>query len=375
MIRALTLENYRSFEEYRIRDLASVNLVVGPNNCGKTSLLEAIELFVLGGSPTAMLKSGSCRGESTIHDSGDSRRSRYAVRHLFHGHATAPGAPIRISRDDGPGSIEILVREMTEGDASGLFASGISEEDLRSGLTQPMVLEVRADPVARPQDARRVFPLMADGSLDWRSEQAHRYVRDLSKGVAIRFLTTDSGRSPALGRAWDRVVMERREHEVVDAMRIIAPELRSIHFLTDHASERRMGFATSGVLLGMRGGGPRVPIGSHGEGMRRLLALALALVETTDGWLLVDEIDTGLHWTAMEGLWKLVIETAARASTQVFATTHSLDCILGLARLLKARPDLHDAVSIQKIERQLDHSVSFDAEGILAAADLGIELR
>lgn len=62
-------------------------------------------------------------------------------------------------------------------------------------------------------------------------------------------------------------------------------------------------------------------------------------------------------------------------SAQVFATTHSLDCILGLARLLKARPDLRDGVSIQKIERRLAHSVSFDADGILAAADLSIELR
>ena len=77
----------------------------------------------------------------------------------------------------------------------------------------------------------------------------------------------------------------------------------------------------------------------------------------------------------MENLWKLIVETATRSSIQVFATTHSLDCIQGLARLLKARPDLRDDVSIQKLERSLVHSVSFDAEGILAAADLDIELR
>lgn len=55
MIRTLTLDNYRSFEEYRFRDLARVNLLVGPNSCGETSVLEAIELLATGGNPETML--------------------------------------------------------------------------------------------------------------------------------------------------------------------------------------------------------------------------------------------------------------------------------------------------------------------------------
>ena len=109
--------------------------------------------------------------------------------------------------------------------------------------------------------------------------------------------------------------------------------------------------------------------------MRRLLALSLSLVRAADGFLLVDEIDTGLHWTVMEEMWNLVLEAAVNSSIQVFATTHSLDSIIGLASLLKKRSDLVDAVSVQKIERQLDHSVSFGAADILTAADLSIELR
>ena len=57
--------------------------------------------------------------------------------------------------------------------------------------------------------------------------------------------------------------------------------------------------------------------------MRRLLALSLSLIRTEQGILLVDEIDTGLHWTVMEEMWRLVVETARRSSVQVFATTHS----------------------------------------------------
>ena len=109
--------------------------------------------------------------------------------------------------------------------------------------------------------------------------------------------------------------------------------------------------------------------------MRRLLALSLSLVGADQGFLLVDEIDTGLHWSIMEDMWTLVVEAALTSSIQVFSTTHSLDCINGLAALLRKRPDLADAVSIQKVERRLDRSVSLGAVDIVTANDLSIELR
>lgn len=99
------------------------------------------------------------------------------------------------------------------------------------------------------------------------------------------------------------------------------------------------------------------------------------MVRTAGGFLLIDEIDTGLHWTVMEDMWKLVVTAAMESSIQVFATTHSVDCIVGLASLVKDRLDLADAVSVQKIERRLDHSVSFGWKDIVTAADLSIELR
>ncbi|OQX24368.1 MAG: hypothetical protein BWK80_21225 [Desulfobacteraceae bacterium IS3] len=64
-----------------------------------------------------------------------------------------------------------------------------------------------------------------------------------------------------------------------------------------------------------------------GEGMNRLLGIALALVNSKDGFLLVDEIDNGIHYSAQSDLWRLIFEGAKRMNVQVFATTHSWDCI------------------------------------------------
>ena len=109
--------------------------------------------------------------------------------------------------------------------------------------------------------------------------------------------------------------------------------------------------------------------------MRRLLALALSLVRTKGGILLIDEIDTGLHYSIMGDLWLFIIQAAQRYGVQVFATTHSWDCVRGLAWLCDNYPDLGAEVSLQKIEPRLAESVAHDAEQILIAADLGIEVR
>ena len=366
MIRTLTLENYRSFEKYQVRDLARVNLLVGPNNCGKTSVLEAVELLASGGHPETMLRSGSRREES------HGRRS--TINHHFRDHRVAPETALSISSDDWLGRIELLVREASDEDPPHLFESDISDADLPPSMP-PMALELRRTQ-GDGRDKVQAFQLTDEGSLDWRYVRRVGFRHEADQpSLPVQFVPTDLGLPSQLGKAWNQVTKEGRESEVEDAMRIIAPDLGSVRFLADMDRKQRPGSATAGFVLGLQGGGPRTPIGSYGEGMRRLLALSLALADSAGGLLLVDEIDTGLHWTAMEDMWKLVLNTAERSKIQVFATTHSLDCILGLAKLLDSHSDLRDGVSIQKIERRLDHSVSLDGEAIITAADLSIELR
>jgi AAA15 family ATPase/GTPase len=70
-----------------------------------------------------------------------------------------------------------------------------------------------------------------------------------------------------------------------------------------------------------------LPIRSLGDGMQRLLGIALALVNAKDGLLLVDEIENGLHYSIQTDLWRLIFQLAQKLNVQVFATSHSWDCI------------------------------------------------
>jgi AAA15 family ATPase/GTPase len=119
----------------------------------------------------------------------------------------------------------------------------------------------------------------------------------------------------------------------------------------------------------------RIPIGSMGDGIWRMLGIALSLVNARGGTLLIDEIDTGLHFSAMENMWRLVKETATRLDVQVFATTHSRDCYEALAAI--SRPDVFENsdISIQRIERGKQQATFFTEQEIVIAAESAIEVR
>ena len=361
MIQTLRLENYQAFEEYQLRDLRKVNLLVGPNNCGKTSVLEAVELLVSRGDPRVLIESARRRWELAVGD--DPRRSAsHPVHHHFHGRRLEPGVGLGVSSNDGRGRVRIHVVEGEPDEPEDLF-----EFSSRTG--RPLALLIRTG----NEKEGTAFALTEDGSLDWRSPAIRHLPRNRAGWPPVQFVTAGSLHSREMARAWNQVIHHGRESEVVGAMKLLQEDLQTIHFLA--ADLANGGGGWDGILLGFKPGNPLIPIGSCGDGMRRLLALSLSLVRAAKGFLLIDEIDTGLHWTVMEEMWRLVVDAAVNSSVQVFATTHSLDCIVGLAAFVRKRPDLADAVSVQKVERKLNHSVGFDGTDIITATDLGIELR
>ena len=127
--------------------------------------------------------------------------------------------------------------------------------------------------------------------------------------------------------------------------------------------------------LGLRNSKRRLSINTYGDGTKRLLALRLSFVGAENGVLLVDDIDAGFHWTVMEEIWKLVIEVANRLNVQVFAATHSIDCIQGLGSLLRNRPDLEGEVSLQRVTRSLSRAVCLQGDQIKIAMKQDIEVR
>ena len=304
-------------------DLARVNLVVGKNNCGKTSILEAIELLV-SGDPSALRESALRRNELTENGAD--------ISHVFYAHTSAPGTRFELSGHD---------------NRPQLTATILLPDDAHDRL-------LRIDHSERTQillvDENGVLPNVTFPGTPSR---------------AARFLDFDAR---SMHATWNSMLAEGRSTEVVEALQLLEPGVDEIVYPTGGEPPR-------GIELGRRDSDRRLPIGSYGDGMRRLLALSLGLIGGADGCVLIDEIDTGLHWTVMEDMWRLVMETARRSNVQVFATTHSYDCIRGLGSLVRSRPDLADDLAIHKMHRSLAESVCIPGAEIAVAVEQDIEVR
>lgn len=169
---------------------------------------------------------------------------------------------------------------------------------------------------------------------------------------------------------WDNIALTDAQQDVVKALRLVDPEIEAIAPLAGGRYSGRSGF-----IVKMKGVAKPIPIGSLGDGIWRMLALAIALSQAKDGLLLVDEIDTGLHHTVLADLWRLIVESAEALNVQVFATTHSLDCINSLAEICSAEETNERRISLQRIETGRKRAVAVDEATIPAAVRQQFELR
>ncbi len=113
---------------------------------------------------------------------------------------------------------------------------------------------------------------------------------------------------------------------------------------------------------------------SFGEGLNRLFGLALALVNCKDGVLLIDEVEGGFHYSVLPDVWKLIFKTAKDLNVQVFATTHSKDCIEAFAR---AAFDSPEEGMLIRLERRGEKIVAktIEEEMLVDAVNYEVEVR
>ena len=76
-----------------------------------------------------------------------------------------------------------------------------------------------------------------------------------------------------------------------------------------------------------------------GDGIRHLVSIVTSLYISEHGYLFIDELDNGIHYTMLDELWKVILEVSDKLNVQVFATTHSKECIESYARVAENLDD------------------------------------
>lgn len=366
MLSQVEISNYRGFKSFRMDGLAPVNLLVGKNNSGKTSILEGIQLLTSGGDPSVLADVAQRRGEVLFARHEPS--ATIDISHFFNGHFLSTNSSFMIHGDNNFSHVLVRIVEMPD--------KRDEESDLPDSSSGPPAIGLRIEGGRSHAKQGRVFRLTQEGGIDLDLGTRSRRIGTprQTEGSPVRFISTDSLDTATLAYMWDEIVLNGLEDEVGDALRVLDSDVQSVHMLTGMYPYGYLG-SRAGAVLGMRNQKMRVPLGSMGDGMRRILSLATSLACTKGGYLFIDEIDTGLHYSVMPDMWNLVIRKAAQSGVQVFATTHSWDCIEGLSLLCHRDEDLSSNVSVQTIDRNLPKSVHYSGKSIVRMVKHQIDPR
>ena len=402
MFKNIKIENFRCFKSFELQQLGRVNLLVGENNSGKTSILEAIQLLCSRTNLEPLSEMMIHRGEYLWNDN-DKESRELDIKHLFYNHAIEPDLKISISSSMLDNSSEQLNLSIgisrspvsnlihdIEGDARNSNNDILEAMKTLDKFQQELEKEVRKN----IYDKYSLYLKESEFSVEWVHGDASKevkmplslndcldtnIVRHYSRDVRnqqqrTQFVTSSSLTTQNMIELFDRVVLTNDEQFVLEALQTIEPNIEKIASVNSYVI-RNSFESRSGFVVRLSDSNQRVPIGSMGDGIWRMLGLALAIVCAKDGVLFVDEIDTGLHFTAMSDMWKLIWETAKRLNVQVFATTHNSDCWRSLASVAREEDAVEDGISIQRIEKDKNVAVSFNEREIVIAAEREIEVR
>ncbi len=363
---SLEIKNFRAFKHLRIEKLGRVNLIVGKNNVGKSSVLEALWLYARRGDPNLIWNVLRSRDESgteisTVPPTESARIN--ALRHLFYGRKVLQSHPpfVRIS--------------LSQAEENDIFFIGVVEPiaptegpDQIQGFSSFDEMEAFFDTdfsliAGYGSQAIYHYPLAPNEPRvkQFKTEhQPHNCVSVLANGLS----------DTETSSLWDAVALTSLEEDVLFALSILAPNIERVNMIGSAEPLVRRN-----AIVKLRSDVAPIPLRSMGEGMNRMFGIALALVNAKDGMLLIDEVDTGLHYSVLPDLWKLIFEVAHRLNVQVFATSHSWDCIQAFQ--LAAEENKKEEGIVIRLEIQDGEvvPVTFDERKLSIATREQIEVR
>ena len=373
MLPSLGIRNYRNLKSLDIERLEQVNLISGKNNTGKTSLLEAVSLYATGGSIENIQQILIDRGETENETEAEKSYVRtFDCKSLFFernneleiqiGHfdsdKTKLSVRLTVLIESKEKSINPDTGEYTEVKRTiipGKEKTVISGETLDASVGVGLVITHNGeDEILTSTEEKIKFSLGELGGLF------------SSKLEFIKTYFMSHDRNSLL---WDRIALTDKENYVTDALRIIEPTADKFTFIGSRTVHRKPIIKLSDLKQ-------PVPLQSLGEGMNRILTIILALVNASDGYLLIDEFENGLHYTVQEDLWKMIFKLAKELNVQVFATTHSDDCIHAFASVLNSEENQSEGQYF-RLERFGDiiKPIFYSHSALEAAADQHIETR
>jgi AAA15 family ATPase/GTPase len=362
MLKSLKIKNFRCFEEFDLLQFGRVNLLVGKNNSGKTSILEAIHILNSPSSFQPFLDIIDSRGEYSLSEK-ESNSSTFDASHFFFEYKTHDEIYFDISGVNNENNKTRFSFQFTEQ----------RQQFIERAAKEHKTIQIFNTDIGQSPRPSYVMEWKETGKSDsficLPHNMAIRHMHSNQIELNSQFVSLASSNVNTTIDQFNQIVLTPQEETLYESLRIIEPGIERIAPI---ATQGYRGSRNGGFVVSINK--QRVPISSMGYGIWRMLEITLAMVNIPGGTLLIDEIDTGLHFSVMVDLWKLICKTAEKLDIQVFATTHNSDCWKSLAEVANSDDIASDDITIHRIERGKKTSVVFNEQEMAIAAERDIEV-
>ena len=367
MIEQFEAVSYKGLQNFCVGPLERVNLITGPNGVGKTSLAEALWLFHGRDNPTLLwnlhVQRKPLSRPSPLEGLGGPVELRgredgamHGVRFEFDEVMQPSQRPtIGIPRHGGMG-IQVAFGPG--------FATPLSAELEGLGV-QPSLGRLKAtydlEGVSTPYESDVVLG-PAGAALATRPPQLGR----ASAIIVIRDSAFSVG--PDTIERFSDAVAQGQKQRLLQVLRLMQPRIRSVEILADQGVPCLWVDAERAGML---------PLEAAGGGVVRLFTLLANFFAARGGLILIDEIENGIHYSALPELWKHIRDLSEELDVQVVATTHSFECIQAAVMTEDGNTSPPpDFVLLRMYQKEgVPHCLTYAGEKLMAALDMGFEIR
>jgi AAA15 family ATPase/GTPase len=345
MFKEIAINGFRGITELSLKDLRKINIIVGKNNCGKTSILEALFLATNPGNPNLAIRTNQFREINEINEN--------SLRVLFCQQAQNTQIEIVATLN--------LPNEIRHLTITPIFSSDdfivSSSEDIHKFNGISLKCCYQSDNKDKKINISKSW-LMTKGS------EIERQFAESGKVLKALYLSSTLEHK-IFGSILHEIIMKKETSQIVEVLAKIDSSIMALSLGID------------GTVLVDTGYDRLIPLGAMGNGFIKVLAIIIAIKNFNNGIVFIDEIENGLHHTSQLTLWKAILEASQRFNVQIFATTHSIENLSAVKSAYEKNQHNHHELKVYRIEKKQKNFfvVDYKFENLVTAIENSWEMR
>ncbi|MBF0610773.1 MAG: AAA family ATPase [Magnetococcales bacterium] len=352
MIESISVENFKNLTKLELSGLSRLVLIGGKNNCGKSSLLEAMAIAI--DPENKNLLKQSLRNLDILNHPAP-------LSTLFYNYAHDNTIKISTNNNAYYTTLEFSRDSRI---VSSIFSTSVSSQHIkRYGQKEeqriyncPQTKQEVAD--CSSSDECRIGPVMVNPYKDG-------FFRN-----AI-LLTTVNTKISEFVNLYSKIYhkphskMLAIKRKISELGKILDPTFAELSITSFDGTSYFYVITTENSF----------PISSYGEGLQRFMAIILHMIHLEGGVLLIDEIENGLHHSVLVQLWQGISAAAREMNCQVIASTHSYECIQAAYQGCSEHPDDLTFVRLDRNSNGTIKPAVFNYEALEVALKHDWEIR